>query len=170
MRPIFLILIILISSNCILHAADTVTLPKDAQAIIEKANAAIAKITQEANEDVAKVHSKSNKSLQRLVKKAARKSPETAEILSQKIEELQESVAKLSRPKLLIEDGVTIGFLGDSITRGGWADKGYIKRILSGLKANSITITPYPAGVGGHKSNDMLARLEKTCLAKNLIG
>lgn len=63
-------------------------------------------------------------------------------------------------------DGKKIAFLGDSITQGGAAPNGYVTLAIRGLAANGIKATAIPAGISGHKSNDMLARLEKDVLAK----
>lgn len=69
--------------------------------------------------------------------------------------------------ELLVKQGESVAFLGDSITAGGWSDAGgYVKLVLDGLQKEGAVVTPYPAGVGGHKSNDMLARLEKDVLSK----
>lgn len=60
-----------------------------------------------------------------------------------------------------------IAFMGDSITAFGWNNPaGYVKLVVAGLKANGINVTPIPAGVGGHKSNQMLWRLDKDVLQK----
>lgn len=68
---------------------------------------------------------------------------------------------------LLIKPGETVGFMGDSITQQGWqSGAGYVKLVVAGLEANGVTITPVPAGISGHKSNQMLARLDKDVLSK----
>jgi lysophospholipase L1-like esterase len=68
---------------------------------------------------------------------------------------------------LAVKSGEKIGFLGDSITQGGWgSSKGYVKLIVSGLEANGIKVEPIPAGISGHKSNQMLARVDKDVLSK----
>ncbi len=41
-----------------------------------------------------------------------------------------------------------------------------MKLVVAAFEANGINITPVPAGIGGHKSNDMLARLDKDVLSK----
>jgi lysophospholipase L1-like esterase len=69
--------------------------------------------------------------------------------------------------EVLIKDGQKVAFLGDSITAGGWDKGGYVRLIVSALEREGVKITPVPAGVGGHKSNDMLARLDKDVLDKN---
>lgn len=66
-----------------------------------------------------------------------------------------------------LKNGDSIAFLGDSITAGGMGSPvGYCRLVISGLEANGISVTPIGAGVSGHKSNDMLARLEKDVLSK----
>lgn len=66
-----------------------------------------------------------------------------------------------------MRDGETIAFLGDSITEGGWKNqRGYVRLVLSGLAANGIKTEAVPAGISGHKSNQMLDRLERDVLAK----
>src|SRR4051812_31104937 len=69
--------------------------------------------------------------------------------------------------EVLVQSGQKIAFLGDSITAQGWSNPaGYVKLVVAGLAANGITIDPVPAGIGGHKSNDMLARLDHDVLSK----
>jgi lysophospholipase L1-like esterase len=68
--------------------------------------------------------------------------------------------------EVLIKDGQKVAFLGDSITAGGWDKGGYVRLVISGLEKEGVKITPVPAGVGGNKSNDMLARLDKDVLDK----
>ena len=68
---------------------------------------------------------------------------------------------------IAVKSGEKIGFLGDSITAGGWSNPaGYVRLVMAGLKANGIDAEAVPAGISGHKSNDMLARLEKDVLSK----
>ena len=68
---------------------------------------------------------------------------------------------------LPVKSGEKIAFLGDSITAGGMGSPmGYCKLVISGLEANGITTTPIGAGVSGHKSNQMLERLERDVLSK----
>lgn len=67
----------------------------------------------------------------------------------------------------LVQSGQTVAFLGDSITQQGAASSGgYVRLVASGLAANGIEITVVPAGISGHKSDQMLARLEKDVLSK----
>jgi lysophospholipase L1-like esterase len=68
---------------------------------------------------------------------------------------------------ILVKSGEKVAFLGDSITQGGWSSsKGYVKLVAAGLKANGVDIEVIPAGISGHKSNDMLKRLDKDVLEK----
>ena len=68
---------------------------------------------------------------------------------------------------ILVSNEQAIAFLGDSITQQG-ADSlgGYCQLVVSGLSANGIKVKLIPAGIGGHKSNDMRARLAKDVLDK----
>ncbi len=69
--------------------------------------------------------------------------------------------------EIAVKSGDKIAFLGDSITAGGWSNPaGYVRLVIAGLEANGIKAEPIPAGAGGHKSNDMLARLDKDVLSK----
>ncbi len=69
--------------------------------------------------------------------------------------------------EIAVKSGEKIAFLGDSITAGGWGNPaGYVRLVMAGLEANGIKAEAVPAGIGGHKSNQMLARLEKDVLSK----
>lgn len=68
---------------------------------------------------------------------------------------------------ILVKSGEKIAFLGDSITAGGWSNPGgYVRLVIEGLKANGVEAEAVPAGISGHKSDQMLARLEKDVLSK----
>ena len=68
----------------------------------------------------------------------------------------------------LVKSGESIAFLGDSITQQGANEaSGYVRQVAAGLKAIGIEATVIPAGVSGHKSNDMLARLTADVINKN---
>lgn len=72
-----------------------------------------------------------------------------------------------ARADILVKSGEKVAFLGDSITQGGWSSSnGYVKLVAAGLKANGVDIEVIPAGISGHKSNDMLKRLDKDVLEK----
>lgn len=69
--------------------------------------------------------------------------------------------------EILVKDGQKVAFMGDSITAGGWGSPGgYVRLVVAGLEANGVKVTPIPAGIGGHKSDQMLARLKKDALDK----
>jgi len=68
--------------------------------------------------------------------------------------------------ELHVKDGQKIAFMGDSITAGGVKPKGYVSLTIKGLEAVGVKATAIPAGISGHKSNQMLARLEKDALSK----
>lgn len=75
--------------------------------------------------------------------------------------------ASLTAQDIAIKNGESLAFLGDSITAGGMGSPmGYCRLVLSGLEANGVTVTAIGAGVSGHKSNDMLGRLERDVLSK----
>jgi lysophospholipase L1-like esterase len=68
---------------------------------------------------------------------------------------------------IAVKSGEKIAFLGDSITQGGWSNPaGYVRLVIAGLEANGIKAEPVPAGISGHKSDQMLARLDKDVLSK----
>ncbi len=66
---------------------------------------------------------------------------------------------------IAVKDGDKIAFLGDSITAAGRRPLGYCQLVLAALKDQGIETTGVFAGISGHKSNQMLARLEKDVLA-----
>jgi lysophospholipase L1-like esterase len=69
--------------------------------------------------------------------------------------------------EIAVKSGDKIAFLGDSITAGGWGNPaGYVRLVIAGLEANGVHAEPVPAGIGGHKSDQMLARLDKDVLSK----
>ena len=76
--------------------------------------------------------------------------------------------AETARAEIAVKSGEKIAFLGDSITAGGWGSPtGYVRLVMAGLAANGVQAEAVPAGIGGHKSNDMLARLERDVISKN---
>jgi lysophospholipase L1-like esterase len=69
--------------------------------------------------------------------------------------------------EIAVKSGDKIAFLGDSITAGGWGNPaGYVRLVIAGLEANGVHAEPIPAGISGHKSDQMLARLDKDVLSK----
>jgi lysophospholipase L1-like esterase len=68
---------------------------------------------------------------------------------------------------IIVKSGQKVVFMGDSITGMGWGDTGgYIHLVTLGLDTLGVKIDPIPAGVGGNKSDDMLARLKTDALDK----
>ena len=68
--------------------------------------------------------------------------------------------------KIQVAKGQKIAFLGDSITAAGAKPNGYCQLVLDGLKKQGIQTSGTFAGISGHKSNQMLARLENHVLSK----
>jgi lysophospholipase L1-like esterase len=68
---------------------------------------------------------------------------------------------------ILVKEGQKVVFMGDSITDGGWRSSGgFIHLVVTGLDTLGVKIDPIPAGMGGNKSDDMLARLNSDALSK----
>ena len=62
---------------------------------------------------------------------------------------------------LCVKDGDTLAFLGDSITQFGQQNSdGYVNLVLRALDAEGVKVKPVKAGISGHKSDQMLARLD----------
>jgi len=75
--------------------------------------------------------------------------------------------AELRADGLVVKDGESIAFMGDSITAAGASGHmGYVNIVVRGLAANGVYVRSIPAGIGGHKSNQMLARLDRDVLSK----
>lgn len=66
-----------------------------------------------------------------------------------------------------MKSGQTIAFMGDSITQqGAGSPTGYVRLVETGLKANDLPVKIIGAGISGHKSNQMLDRLQRDVLDK----
>ena len=73
----------------------------------------------------------------------------------------------LSAADIAVSNGDKIAFLGDSITQLGNSNKyGYLHLVISGLKTAGIDAVAVPAGISGHKSSNMLARVDRDVIAK----
>lgn len=69
--------------------------------------------------------------------------------------------------EIAVKSSERIAFLGDSITAGGWGNPlGYVRLVMAGLEANGVKAEAVPAGISGHKSDNMLARLDRDVIAK----
>ena len=77
------------------------------------------------------------------------------------------SVACLLHAEIPVHSGDKVAFLGDSITQQGQGSPGgYVQLVGSGLAANGVKIEIIGAGISGHKSNQMLERLDRDVLSK----
>ena len=74
--------------------------------------------------------------------------------------------APVEAARIPLKDGQKIAFLGDSITQAGAEPQGYVTLVIRGLEANGIQVGSIPAGISGHKSNQMLERLHRDVLSK----
>jgi lysophospholipase L1-like esterase len=73
--------------------------------------------------------------------------------------------APLLEAELVWKEGERIVFLGDSITRNGAVPpEGFIHLIQERLASDDMRIEVIPRGIGGHKSPQMLARLQADVL------
>ena len=67
--------------------------------------------------------------------------------------------------QVVIQKGEKVAFLGDSITQAGARPGGYCNLVIETLNKKGLEVKPVYAGISGHKSNQMLARLEKDVIA-----
>jgi lysophospholipase L1-like esterase len=74
--------------------------------------------------------------------------------------------APVEAARIPLKNGQKIGFMGDSITQAGAEPQGYVTLVIRGLEANGIQVSSIAAGIGGHKSNQMLERLDRDVLSK----
>ena len=73
----------------------------------------------------------------------------------------------LVQAQIPVKPGDKVAFLGDSITEAGQGSPGgYVQLIGTALAAQGVKIEIVGAGVSGHKSNQMLERLERDVLSK----
>jgi lysophospholipase L1-like esterase len=78
------------------------------------------------------------------------------------------SVTCLLQAEIPIKSGDKVAFLGDSITEAGQGSPGgYVQLVGSGLAANGVKIEIIGAGISGHKSDQMLERLDRDVLGKS---
>lgn len=76
------------------------------------------------------------------------------------------ALTSVLQAQVVIQKGEKIAFLGDSITQAGARPGGYCSLVVDALNKKGLEVTPVYAGISGHKSNQMLARLEKDVLSK----
>ncbi len=75
-------------------------------------------------------------------------------------------VASNVNAEIAVKSGETIAFMGDSITQAGNKKGGYVSLVMSALKSQELEVQHIAAGKSGHKSTDMLARLEADVISK----
>jgi lysophospholipase L1-like esterase len=73
-------------------------------------------------------------------------------------------ISAAEKGEIAVKNGEKVAFMGDSITQAGRRKGGYCQLVLSALKDQGIEAVPVFAGISGHKSNQMLARLENDVL------
>jgi len=71
-----------------------------------------------------------------------------------------------AKGKIAVVSGQKIVFLGDSITAAGARSGGYCQLVIDGFKKQGIAAEGVFAGISGHKSNQMLERLQRDVLSK----
>lgn len=81
--------------------------------------------------------------------------------------EEESSKKKMSRPGKRIAGNQTVAFLGDSITRLGFAQQtGYINLVKAGLQTCGISVKVIPAGISAQHSVHMLERVQRDIIDK----
>lgn len=77
------------------------------------------------------------------------------------------ATSSLAKAEIPIKEGDKVAFLGDSITEEGQGyPGGYVQLIGTALAAQGVKIEIIGAGISGHKSDQMLARLDRDVLSK----
>lgn len=66
-----------------------------------------------------------------------------------------------------VKSGDKMAFMGDSITAGGAGGDGFITLVIDAFKKEGLDVISIPAGMSGHKSNDMLGRLDNDVISKS---
>jgi lysophospholipase L1-like esterase len=70
--------------------------------------------------------------------------------------------------EICVKNGDAVAFMGDSITQqGNGTPAGYVNLVMKGLELCGVNAKKIPAGISGHKSVQMNARLKKDVLDKN---
>ena len=78
------------------------------------------------------------------------------------------AIAASAAEPVMVKEGDKIAFLGDSITQFGNRPAGYVNLVMKGLEVAGVTnAVKIPAGVYGHKSDNMRGRLQKDVLDKH---
>lgn len=69
--------------------------------------------------------------------------------------------------KFKLQDGDSIVFLGDSITQAGARPEGYVTLFRLFCHVNGYEVNVINEGISGHRSNDMLDRLDRDVINHN---
>ncbi len=73
----------------------------------------------------------------------------------------------VSAGEMRVKNNESIAFMGDSITQQGtYHRNGYVNLVMKALEHEGLTVKAYPAGISGHRSTHMNARLDKDVIAK----
>lgn len=76
--------------------------------------------------------------------------------------------AASSHADIVVKGGDKIAFLGDSITQLGNSNPlGYVNLVPAAFQALGIDAVKVPAGISGHKSDNMRARVKRDVIDKN---
>lgn len=63
--------------------------------------------------------------------------------------------------EIIVRDGDSIAFVGDSNTAAGWEEpSGYVRLVMRALEQEGVRATPLPAGVAGDTSERMRNRID----------
>jgi len=70
-----------------------------------------------------------------------------------------------AQAEVVVKDGETVAFMGDSITQLGNGPVGYVNLVMKGLEVAGVKdVKKMAVGISGNKSNDMLHRLNRDVL------
>jgi len=75
-------------------------------------------------------------------------------------------LAPAASAEIQVKSGETIAFMGDSITQAGNKPGGYVTLVMKALQSQGLEVKHIPAGKSGHKSTNMLARLDADVISK----
>ena len=75
-------------------------------------------------------------------------------------------VALAEEKVLMVKPGEKIAFLGDSITQAGNRKNGYVTFVMDALNREGLEVRHIPAGISGHKSSNMLSRVDRDVIQK----
>ena len=68
--------------------------------------------------------------------------------------------------QIAVKNGDKIVFMGDTVMRMGNGRAGFLNLVMSALQSNGVKAVKIPSGVSGHKSNQILGRLDRDVIQK----